>query len=158
MICGLPGSGKTTLAKKLESERNAILLNADGWIIGIVKSKSDIQEIDRLRDPMEQLLWNLAQKIALNGTNVILDNGFWTKSERNTYLETARKLNLKIELYYLKANKDIILKRLENRNSNVPENDFQMDMNKMERWIEIFEPPTDAEIKKFDFYKLHDQK
>ncbi len=32
LICGLPGSGKTTLAQTLEKERNAIRMCPDDWI------------------------------------------------------------------------------------------------------------------------------
>lgn len=53
LICGLPGAGKTTLAKKLAIERNAIRLCPDDWIIAILKDLNDIPERDRLRDPVE---------------------------------------------------------------------------------------------------------
>lgn len=38
LLCGFPGSGKTTLAKKLEIERHAIRLSPEEWIIGILKN------------------------------------------------------------------------------------------------------------------------
>ncbi len=158
MICGLPGSGKTTLAKKLEIERNAVALNADEWIIGVIKSKSDVEEIDRLRDPMEKLLLKHALNLAQLGNNVILDNGFWTIDDRKKYFDSIKFVNLKAELHFLNAPKDVILKRLHSRNASPSENDFEMDMKKMDKWIEIFEPPTDEEIKKFDYYKIYDQK
>jgi predicted kinase len=157
LICGLPGSGKSTLAKKLEKERNAILLNADEWILGIIKSRSDIKEIDRLRNPVERLLLTLAKKLALKGNTVILDNGFWTISDRKKYLDFIKNPDINTELHFMNANKNLIFKRLHIRNENPPEHDFEMDMKKMERWIEIFEVPTTEEIKSFDFYQKYDQ-
>lgn len=158
IICGLPGSGKTTLANELTKERRAILLNADEWIIGIIKSKSDIEEIDRLREPMEKMLWKLAEKLALIGTNVIIDNGFWIESQRKKCLNSARKIDVKIELHFLNANKDLIFNRLQKRNSDVPKNDFEIDMEKMERWVKIFETPAQSEKENFDYYKEYIQK
>jgi predicted kinase len=76
LICGLPGAGKTTLSKRLEKERPAVRLCPDDWIIGILEDVNNVKERDRLRDPVEQLLWKLAQKLVLLGNNVIMENGF----------------------------------------------------------------------------------
>ena len=56
MLCGLPGSGKTTLAKKLENERQAIRLCPDEWVIALIPDRN-IPESDRLRTPIEKLLF-----------------------------------------------------------------------------------------------------
>ena len=32
LLCGLPGSGKTTRAKELEAAGKGVLLNADDWV------------------------------------------------------------------------------------------------------------------------------
>jgi len=35
IVCGLPGSGKTTLATALERDLNAIRLSADDWMTAL---------------------------------------------------------------------------------------------------------------------------
>jgi predicted kinase len=116
LICGFPGAGKTTLAKKLEAERNAIVFNADQWILKIIKSRKDTEEADRLRDIVEGLLYKTALQVASKGITVIIDNGFWGYSERKIYLETAKKLDINVELHYLDVPKEILFKRIEERN------------------------------------------
>lgn len=157
LICGLPGAGKTTLAKKLEVERNAVRLCADEWIIGIIENKSDIPELDRLRDPVEQLLWRLAQVLVQKGVTVILENGFWSSSERKKYVDITKGLGAKIELHYLKASNQTIKERLLKRNENLPDGDFEIDMKKLDEWVKVFEPPSEEEMKLFDYSKTYDQ-
>src|SRR5512132_221361 len=35
LVCGLPGSGKTTIARRLEQETGAIRLNIDEWVAAL---------------------------------------------------------------------------------------------------------------------------
>ena len=35
IICGLPGAGKTTLAKKIEGSLSAVRMSADDWMTAL---------------------------------------------------------------------------------------------------------------------------
>jgi predicted kinase len=35
LVCGLPGSGKTTIARQLEQETGAIRINIDEWVAAL---------------------------------------------------------------------------------------------------------------------------
>ena len=153
LICGLPGSGKTTLAKKLELERQANRLCPDDWIIAILKDQKDVPERDRLRDPMEQLLWKEAQALLKLGVNVILENGFWAKEERDIYLNVGRSLGAKVELHFMDATFDVLWERVEKRNSNLGE--FQVTKKEMEDGYKVFQPPTQDEGQAYDFFKKY---
>jgi predicted kinase len=51
-MCGLPGSGKTTLAKRLERERRALRFTPDDWIEALhidPYDESRRAEIERLQ-------------------------------------------------------------------------------------------------------------
>jgi predicted kinase len=149
LLCGLPGAGKTTLAKKLEGERRAIRLCPDDWILGIMEDANNIVERDRLRDPVEQLLWRDAQKLIEVGNDVILENGFWGRLERNQYKDHAKKMGAQVELHFLEAELDTLWARVEKRNSESTE--FTMTKKEMEDSYKVFEPPTDEEMREYDF-------
>ena len=151
MLCGLPGSGKTTLAKKLENERQAIRLCPDEWVIALIPDRN-IPESDRLRTPIEKLLFETAQKLAQLGVNVILENGFWTKSERDSYRDNARKLGIKVELHFLDVHFDKLWTRLNERNKNLQLGDFKISFDKLKQWHKLFEPPTEEEMKTYDSF------
>ena len=79
LLCGLPGVGKTTLAKQLEQTPQTLRLTPDEWIHRLLKDVTDKAELDRLRIPIEAVQWNLAVKLLSLGINVILDWGFWSR-------------------------------------------------------------------------------
>lgn len=151
LICGLPGAGKTTLAKKLAEERSAIRLCPDDWIISILKDLNDITERDRLRDPIEQLLWKQAQGLLQLGMTVILENGFWSKTERESYLATGKNIGANVELYFVDAPLNVLWERVEKRNSNP--NEFQLTRKELEAAFNAFQPPTDEEGKAYDYFR-----
>lgn len=156
MLCGLPGAGKTTLAKKIEVERNAIRLSPDEWIFTILADQSNIKERDRLRDPIEKLLWVTAQKLGELGNTVILENGFWVVSERNGYRDKAHELGLTIELHYLECPFEVLWERVEKRNKNLPQGEFVISLKELKDGQKIFEPPTLEELETYDFSKKYE--
>ena len=101
LICGLPGSGKTTLARQLEITRHALRLSPDEWIAQILAHPNDIAELDRLRSPVESVQWDLAKRALALNVNVILEWGFWSKDERTYYRTEAEALGAQVELHYL---------------------------------------------------------
>lgn len=149
LICGLPGAGKTTLAKKLAKERKAIRLCPDDWILAILKDQQDIVERDRLRDPMEQLLWRHAQKLLELGLTVILENGFWVKQERDGYRDYAKNRGIKVELHFVHADFATLWQRVEKRNNDPSE--FQITKKELEDGWQVFHPPTKEEGLSYDF-------
>jgi len=75
MICGLPGSGKTTLAHRLERDVPALYLNADVTLKSLQATERG-PDLDVLRDRVEQLLEDVALRVLELGANVVVDNGF----------------------------------------------------------------------------------
>ena len=63
LICGLPGSGKTTLARQLENQGKGLRLSPDEWMSTLGFQLYD--EGGRAR--VEQLQWRLAQRLLAAG-------------------------------------------------------------------------------------------
>jgi predicted kinase len=61
LICGLPCSGKTTLARRLEVEHHAIRLTPDEWIAELLDRNWTRAELDRLRTPVEAVHWGISR-------------------------------------------------------------------------------------------------
>ncbi|MFZ0711174.1 MAG: ATP-binding protein, partial [Terrimicrobiaceae bacterium] len=75
LMVGLPCSGKTTLARKLEYERSALRLTPDEWQLRLFGQDAEAPEHDARHGLIEALLWELASRALVLGTNVILDFG-----------------------------------------------------------------------------------
>jgi predicted kinase len=153
LICGLPGAGKTTLAKQLEISRSALRLCPDEWIARILKDPANTVELERLRDPVESLQWDVAQKALGLGVSVILENGFWARQERTMFQSKARALGANVELHFLDVPKDELWSRLNRRNSGRPEGTFVVTKEQLDSWWASFEPPTDDELATYDNYR-----
>ena len=155
LICGLPGSGKTTLAKQLEVERDAIRLCPDEWIEAILEDPGDTPERDRLRDPIENLHWDLTRTYLQKGLTVILENGFWAEEERSLYAMGAIELGARIELHYLEVpDIDALWERVSRRNSSLLAETFVMSREELASALAIFQPPTQEELEFYDDWQI----
>lgn len=146
LICGLPGAGKTTLAKQLEHSQAALRLSPDEWIATILADGNDIAERDRLRTPVEAIQWEVAQRALILGINVVLENGFWSRAERDSYRTQAEALGVWVELHYLDVARDELWARLAKRNANRPPGTFAVTKDQLELWASWFEAPTKDEL------------
>src|SRR5262249_52030295 len=94
IVCGLPGSGKTTLAKKLESNYRGIRFAPDEWMDALF---IDIYDEEK-RTRIEALQWKFAQQLLSLGLTVIIEWGTWGRSERDQLRLGARSLGAAVEL------------------------------------------------------------
>jgi len=157
LICGLPGAGKTTLARRLEVERSAIRMSPDEWIEAIVADPLDTAERDRLRDPIENLQWDLVQSYLRKGLTVILENGFWAEEERSLYAMGALEVGASIELYYLSApSLEALWERVRQRNDALVNKTFVMTCEDLEFGWMLFQPPTAEEGAFYDAFTAID--
>jgi len=145
LMCGLPGSGKTTLAKRLEMSEHALRLCPDEWIAQLLADPDDTVEMDRLRSQVESIQWDVSKRALLLGVNVILENGFWSRSERNNYRREAEALGAQVQLCFLDVPLETLWERLTHRNSDLPSGSFHVTKDNLEMWATWFEPPGDGE-------------
>jgi predicted kinase len=142
IVCGLPGSGKTTLARMLEQRNRGIRFCPDEWLEAL---SLDLYDEER-RAKIEALQWQLAQQLLAFGATVIVEWGTWGRSERDTLRLGARALGAAVELHYLSAPADILWERVQRRRMENP----PMEREALARWMEAFQPPTPEEMALFD--------
>ena len=142
IVCGLPGSGKTTLAKSLESRLRAVRFSPDEWMKVL---SLDLYDEDR-RGKVEALQWKVAQELLALGLTVIIEWGTWGRSERDTLRLGARALGAAVELHYLSAPPDVLFNRIQRRGLEKP----PIERDALSRWFEIFQVPTPEEMALFD--------
>jgi predicted kinase len=142
IVCGLPGSGKTTLAKVLESRLRAVRFSADEWMDAL---SLNLWDEDR-RGKIEALQWKLAQEFLALGLTVIIEWGTWGRSERDMLRVGARALGAAVELHYVTAPADVLFERIQRRGTEKP----PIERDAVSRWAEMFQAPTPEEMALFD--------
>jgi predicted kinase len=149
LICGLPGSGKTTLAKKIECDRPALRLCPDEWMVPLFGEElhHDQGKFDACRDPVEEVQWEVAERALRLGIDVVLENGFWTRADRDKFRARGQALGAKVELCFLDVPRDELWARLQKRNVDMPPGSFRVTEKQLDQWYAEFEPPTAAELK-----------
>lgn len=142
IVAGLPGSGKTTLARRLEAALPAVRLSADDWMDAL-----DINlHAEPERDRMEALQWKLAQRLLVLGNVVIVEWGTWGRWDRDRLRLRARELGASVELHSLTAPLEELYRRIRARDMETPPISWEA----VQRWGSIFEVPTDEEFELFD--------
>jgi predicted kinase len=127
----------------LAGEAPAVRLCPDEWLADL-----GIDLFDEVtRDRLEQVFWRLAQDLLRLGQSVILESGFWLRSDRAEKLHGARTLGVAVELHYLDVPFDELCRRLAARDGvgTVP---ITPDM--LARYSTFFEAPDPAELALFD--------
>jgi predicted kinase len=136
VTCGLPGSGKTTLAKELETRHDAVRFTPDEWLTNLWDQDA--------RALVEAQMWTTAQHLLRLGVDVVIDFGSWSRAERDVLREGARALGTPVELHYLDLPIDELERRVVTRNRE------GITRTHLEEWAEVIERPTAAELALFD--------
>jgi predicted kinase len=141
MMCGPAGSGKSTVARRLE-EGGMIRLSFDqvAWERGIrsmplapaVHAEIEEQLRDRLIDLVE------------SGSDVVLDYSFWSRQARDAYRELLRPLGVEPETVYLATPRDVALERMRAR-VVAHGDDFALSADLAAKYFDHFEVPSPEE-------------
>ena len=71
IVCGLPGSGKTTHAMQLEAKLRAVRFCPDEWMDTLSVNIWD----EGMRGKIEALQWQVSQQLLALGVSVIIEWG-----------------------------------------------------------------------------------
>ncbi len=146
LMVGLPGSGKTTLAKQIEAAQGAIRLTPDEWQLPLFGPDFEHPDHDRRHTAVEQLMWQLAVKLLRLGLSVILDFGFWTRQERAWFFDQARLLGVGFHVHALNVTEEELLRRLAIRNADSQALAYAIGPEHLAAWFPLYEPVTEEEL------------
>lgn len=145
-MCGLPGAGKTTLARDLEQRYRALRLTPDEWITRLLGPDPAPDALDAARDPTEALQWDIATRVLALGIDVILDFGFWSRDERELYRAKAHALGAGSIVHFVDAPLETLHARLAARRQEPPANTFRVTAEQLNQWSTLFQRPTAEEL------------
>src|SRR3954454_6916418 len=146
LICGLPASGKSTLARQLAPKIPAVRLDKDGWVTQL---GADVWD-EEFRVRLEQQLWVLSQDLLAQGQSVILEWGHWARAERDEERLGARALGVGVELHHLDAPLEELIERAQRRTESGEWSAAPMTRAHFQQWATTFQAPDEDELLLFD--------
>lgn len=144
IFCGIPFSGKTTLAKRLVKKFGFVRIDLDEVKFDLFGKNIKDEEINRSGwDKVYKEMYKRIEDNLKKGRVVINDTGNFTRYERGLLRKIAEKLNLKTATVYVKTPKTVAWERLLNnrktgRRFDIRKEDFESTVAEME-------PPTKDE-------------
>ncbi len=146
LVCGLPGSGKTTVSRQLVVALGAVRMCPDEWM--------DALGIDLWDQPargrVEALQWAQTLELLALDVTVIIEWGLWTRAERDALRDGVHALGGRIELRFLDVPVDELWRRLDLRNRRPGPAWTVIDRDSLLAWYDAFEAPTVAEQALYD--------
>ncbi len=117
IVCGLPGTGKTTVAKKIVTKIGGILLRTDVIRKELIEKPTYSEEE---KQTIYSELFLRAKELIKNGKDVILDGTFAKKKNR----EKAKEISKEQIIVEIICPENIIKERIEKRIGDESEANF----------------------------------
>lgn len=142
LTVGLPGTGKTTEARRIEMEKNALRLTKDEWM----KALYGLANPPSASDVVEGRLIEIGLRALQLGINVVIDFGLWGRDERSALRAAAADRGAAVEMRYFELTPAEQRQRLDRRHAHEPHTTWPMSDAELARWAAIISIPTPGEL------------
>jgi predicted kinase len=142
LTVGLPGTGKTTAARRIEVEQRALRLTKDEW----VKALYGHQNPRSAQDVIEGRLIGIGLRALELGTNVVIDYGLWSRDERSALRQAATDIGAMVEMRYFELTVAEQRERLAQRLVDEPHTTWHMSDEELREWASAIDIPTPGEL------------
>jgi predicted kinase len=142
LTVGLPCTGKTTAARRIEIERSALRLTKDEW----VKALYGHENPPSAQEVIEGRLIQIGLRALELGVNVVIDFGLWSRDERSALRWAAAEVSALVELRYFELPPAEQRSRLDKRQAEAPHTTWPMSDDELAEWAASIEIPTPGEL------------
>lgn len=148
LLCGKICSGKSTYAQKLRLQEKAVLLSCDEITLALFGQNTQ-GDHDAFVERTQAYLFEKSLEVLETGISVILDWGFWTRSERDFAKAYYQGRNYNCELHFVEVSPVAQKMNLEKRNEAVRRQNvqaYEIIPEVVEGFNALFEFPQKEEV------------
>lgn len=142
LTVGLPGTGKTTAARRIEIEQHALRLTKDEW----VKALYGQENPRSAQDVIEGRLVEIGLRALELGNNVVIDYGLWGRDERSALRQAAADRGAKVVMHYFELPAAELRDRLDRRLAEAPHTTWHISEEELADWASRIDIPTPGEL------------
>jgi predicted kinase len=150
LIFGPVGSGKTTFGRPFAAEHRAVFFCLDEWMAALFMMDAPTPITLDWALPRtqrcEKQIWSIAVQLLAQGTDVVLELGFFTREQRTRMRDLAAAAGFAVEVHLLEVPRDVRRERVRARNRGSATLTVEVD-DAMFDWAEsYYEPLDEAEL------------
>jgi predicted kinase len=142
LTVGLPGAGKTTAARRIEIEQQALRLTKDEWVKALYGHENPASA----GDVIEGRLIQIGLRALELGANVVIDYGLWSRDERSALRQAAADLGAIVEMHYFEVTSVEQRRRLAQRQADAPHTSWPVSDEELTTWAAEIDIPTPGEL------------
>ncbi len=142
LTVGLPGTGKTAAARRIEVDRRALRLTKDEWMKALYGPDNPATA----SDVIEGRLIQLGMRALELDLNVIIDFGLWSRDERSALRQAAADIGAAVVMSYFELPLAEQRRRLDQRFAVVPHETWPISEEELAAFASKFDIPTAAEL------------
>lgn len=116
LVFGFLGSGKTTLAKRLELRHSAVRFTPDEWMARLFGEDPPANTFQDKAVAIFDIMQPIWVRCLSLGLDVVLDYGFWSRSERDRVRSAVANIGADSMLWAVSCSDDEARKRIALRN------------------------------------------
>jgi predicted kinase len=145
-FCGKMAAGKSTLARKLAEENNAILLVEDEWLAQIFPDEiSTISDYIKYAPRLKKVMLSHVIALLSRDVSVVLDFPANTVEQRQWFRGLYETANVAHILHYLDVSDEVCKRQLKERSRGKPEGSAFTTDAEFEAITQYFQPPSNSE-------------
>ncbi|MCL2229341.1 MAG: ATP-binding protein [Firmicutes bacterium] len=148
LMCGYMGFGKSTIAKQIAKEHNAVMLSRDEMKLTIFGRNPTRDGFYEHTQKIREVIWDLVEKIIATGTDVVIDSGNWTADMRSKVYKRAKSITPNVILHVILCDMQVAKQRSISRTLKSTDT-LEVDAAHFDRRAHMFEPVTEKEAKNY---------
>ena len=146
LLCGLPGAGKTTLARQLEAELPAVRFSLDEWMLRLYPELSFASgNYGELAETCKLLIWDTALQVLQSNTDVVLDWNQWSRERRAVWAGRTEAAGAAVVVHFVRTPLQTAVERVAGRARRREAGSHRLGEADVRHLAGIFEEPDPSE-------------